>query len=74
MNSVLGTLVKNKAIPDPFYGLENEAITDIADSGRDYYTFWFFTKFQCQRVGHPHPLSLLVEIAIFLVSSFHILF
>jgi mannosylglycoprotein endo-beta-mannosidase len=48
--TVLGTLVKNKAIPDPFYGLENEAITDIADSGRDYYTFWFFTKFQCQRL------------------------
>ncbi|EOA39601.1 hypothetical protein CARUB_v10008228mg [Capsella rubella] len=48
--TVLGTLVKNKAVPDPFYGLENEAITDIADSGRDYYTFWFFTKFQCKRL------------------------
>ncbi|KAL0697481.1 hypothetical protein Bca4012_053603 [Brassica carinata] len=48
--TVLGTLLKNKAIPDPFYGLENETITDIADSGRDYYTFWFFTKFQCKRL------------------------
>ncbi|CAN7134543.1 unnamed protein product [Brassica rapa subsp. narinosa] len=48
--TVLGTLVKNKAIPDPFYGLNNETIIDIADSGRDYYTFWFFTKFQCKRL------------------------
>ncbi|KAL1195384.1 Mannosylglycoprotein endo-beta-mannosidase [Cardamine amara subsp. amara] len=52
--TVLGTLVKNKAVPDPFYGLENEAITDIADSGRDYYTFWFFTRFQCKRLLNQH--------------------
>ncbi|KAG2305466.1 hypothetical protein Bca52824_034117 [Brassica carinata] len=48
--TVLRTLLKNKSIPDPFYGLENETITDIADSGRDYYTFWFFTQFQCKRL------------------------
>ncbi|CAI0551376.1 unnamed protein product [Linum tenue] len=46
--SVLATLVKNKVVPDPFYGLENEAILDIADSGRDYYTYWFFTTFDCK--------------------------
>lgn len=45
--TVLATLVKNKLVPDPFYGLENEAILDIGDSGREYYTFWFFIKFQC---------------------------
>ncbi|KAK2996404.1 hypothetical protein RJ639_026530 [Escallonia herrerae] len=45
--TVLATLVKNKLVPDPFYGLENEAIFDIADSGREYYTFWFFSTFQC---------------------------
>ncbi|MED6220111.1 hypothetical protein PIB30_041737 [Stylosanthes scabra] len=49
--TVLATLVKNKLVPDPFYGLGNEAILDIADSGRDYYTFWFFTTFQCKLVG-----------------------
>ncbi|CAL5380748.1 unnamed protein product [Camellia sinensis] len=43
--SVLATLVKNKVVSDPFYGLENESIIDIADSGREYYTFWFFTTF-----------------------------
>ncbi|KAF5195845.1 mannosylglycoprotein endo-beta-mannosidase, partial [Thalictrum thalictroides] len=52
--SVLGTLLKNKLVPDPFYGLENEAILDIADSGREYYTFWFFTTFQCTVAGNQH--------------------
>ncbi|KAL0357324.1 UNVERIFIED_CONTAM: Mannosylglycoprotein endo-beta-mannosidase [Sesamum calycinum] len=46
--TVLATLLKNKLVPDPFYGLENELIIDIADSGRQYYTFWFFTTFECK--------------------------
>ncbi|XP_026419327.1 mannosylglycoprotein endo-beta-mannosidase isoform X1 [Papaver somniferum] len=52
--TVLGTLLKNKQIPDPFYGLENDAIIDIADSGRDYYTFWFFTTFKCAKSANQH--------------------
>ncbi|XP_008246465.1 PREDICTED: mannosylglycoprotein endo-beta-mannosidase-like [Prunus mume] len=52
--TVLATLVKNKVVPDPFYGLENESIIDIADSGREYYTFWFFTTFQCKLSGTQH--------------------
>ncbi|XP_017229132.1 mannosylglycoprotein endo-beta-mannosidase isoform X1 [Daucus carota subsp. sativus] len=48
--TVLATLLRNKLIPDPFYGLENESIIDIADSGRDYYTFWFFTTFHCKPI------------------------
>ncbi|KAJ0977496.1 hypothetical protein J5N97_012970 [Dioscorea zingiberensis] len=52
--TVLGTLLKNKLVPDPFYGLNNEAILDIADSGREYYTFWFFTTFDCQMSGNQH--------------------
>lgn len=43
--------MKNKVVPDPFYGLQNETIIDIADSGREYYTFWFFTTFQCKLVS-----------------------
>ncbi|XP_057960468.1 mannosylglycoprotein endo-beta-mannosidase isoform X1 [Malania oleifera] len=50
--TVLATLLKNKLVPDPFYGLQNESIIDIADSGRDYYTFWFFTTFQCKLSGN----------------------
>ncbi|KAL5995279.1 hypothetical protein ACLOJK_025337 [Asimina triloba] len=41
-------------VPDPFYGLENETIIDIADSGREYYTFWFFTTFKCTVSGNQH--------------------
>ncbi|XP_031491893.1 mannosylglycoprotein endo-beta-mannosidase [Nymphaea colorata] len=52
--TVLGTLLKNKLVPDPFYGLENEAIIDIADSGREHYTFWFFTTFDCSLTGNQH--------------------
>ncbi|KAF7817896.1 mannosylglycoprotein endo-beta-mannosidase [Senna tora] len=52
--TVLATLVKNKVVPDPFYGLENEAIIDIADAGREYYTFWFFTTFQCDLSANQH--------------------
>ncbi|PON76406.1 Mannosylglycoprotein endo-beta-mannosidase [Parasponia andersonii] len=52
--TVLGTLVKNKVVPDPFYGLENETIIDIAHSGREYYTFWFFTTFQSELSGSQH--------------------
>lgn len=64
-NSVLATLVKNKVVPDPFYGLQNEHIIDIADSGRDYYTFWFFTTFNCKLVRVLIALSYILQIWIF---------
>ncbi|KAG6541986.1 hypothetical protein Mapa_016623 [Marchantia paleacea] len=49
--TVLATLLKNKQIPDPFYGMENENVPDIADAGRDHYTFWFCTSFQTPTAG-----------------------
>ncbi|KAL5701850.1 mannosylglycoprotein endo-beta-mannosidase [Ranunculus cassubicifolius] len=52
--TVLGTLLKNKLVPDPFYGLNNEEIIDIADSGRDYYTFWFYTTFHSTPLAHQY--------------------
>ncbi|KAG2695537.1 hypothetical protein I3843_07G017500 [Carya illinoinensis] len=52
--TILATLVKNKVVPDPFYGLQNETIIDIADSGRESYTFWFFTTFQSKLSGNQH--------------------
>ncbi|PKU61157.1 mannosylglycoprotein endo-beta-mannosidase isoform X1 [Dendrobium catenatum] len=52
--TVLGTLLKNKLVPDPFYGLNNESIVDIADSGREYYTFWFFTTFESKLKGSQY--------------------
>jgi hypothetical protein len=39
--TVLTTLIDNKLMPDPFYGMNNEKIPDIYRVGRDYYTYWF---------------------------------
>jgi mannosylglycoprotein endo-beta-mannosidase len=43
--TVLTTMLNNKLIPDPFYGMNNEKIPDIYDTGRDYYTYWFVNDF-----------------------------
>jgi hypothetical protein len=44
--TVLTTLLNNKLIPDPFYGMNNKLIPDIYFKGRDYYTYWFVTDFK----------------------------
>lgn len=44
--TVLTTQLANKEVPDPFYGMNNEQIPDIYDTGRDYYTYWFVKNFQ----------------------------
>jgi mannosylglycoprotein endo-beta-mannosidase len=44
--SVLTTLLENKLVPDPFYGMNNELIPDIYKVGRDYYTYWFVNDFK----------------------------
>ncbi|WP_245706080.1 glycoside hydrolase family 2 protein [Catalinimonas alkaloidigena] len=43
--TVLTTLLENGKVPDPFYGMNNERIPDIYDTGRDYYTYWFAKDF-----------------------------
>ncbi|MEH6406733.1 MAG: glycosyl hydrolase, partial [Leeuwenhoekiella sp.] len=43
--TVLTTLLDNKKIPDPFYGMNNEKIDDIYDVGREFYTYWFVKNF-----------------------------
>ena len=44
--TVLTTLLINGEVPDPFYGLNNEKIRDIYDTGREYYTYWFVKDFK----------------------------
>lgn len=44
--TVLTTQLENGEIPDPFYGMNNERIPDIYDTGRDYYTYWFAKDFE----------------------------
>ncbi|WP_205508994.1 glycoside hydrolase family 2 protein [Longitalea arenae] len=43
--TVLTTLLNNKKVPDPFYGMNNEKIPDIYTTGRDHYTYWFVKDF-----------------------------
>ncbi|THU41099.1 glycosyl hydrolase [Niastella caeni] len=43
--TVLTTLLDNKKVPDPFYGMNNEKIPDIYRTGRDHYTYWFVKEF-----------------------------
>ena len=49
--TVLTTLLNNKKVPDPFYGMNNELIPDIYKTGRNYYTYWFAKDFKEKTVG-----------------------
>ncbi len=44
--TVLTTMLNNKEIPDPFYGMNNEKIPDIYNIGKNYYTYWFVKDFK----------------------------
>ena len=44
--TVLTTMVHNKLVPDPFYGMNNERIPDIYTTGNQYYTWWFANNFK----------------------------
>lgn len=48
--TVLGSMLENKEVPDPFWGMNNERIPDIYHTGRDYYTYWFAKDF---KEGYP---------------------
>jgi len=45
---VLTTLVNNGRMPDPWYGMNNEQIPDVWSEGRDFYTYWYFTRFSSE--------------------------
>ncbi|MDX9773826.1 MAG: glycoside hydrolase family 2 TIM barrel-domain containing protein [Bacteroidales bacterium] len=46
--TVLTTLVNNGRMPDPWYGMNNEQIPDVWSEGRDFYTYWYFTRFSSE--------------------------
>jgi hypothetical protein len=56
--TVLTTLLNNRLIPDPWYGMNNEQIPDIWDAGRDYYTYWFFTRFSSESLDSTKQVWL----------------
>lgn len=43
--TVLTSLLNNKKVPDPFYGMNNERIVDVYKSGNAHYTYWFAKDF-----------------------------
>ena len=49
--TVLTTLLDNGLVPDPNYGMNNENIPDIYDSGNVYYTYWFVNDFEMDPPG-----------------------
>jgi mannosylglycoprotein endo-beta-mannosidase len=50
--TVLTTLLNNKKVPDPFYGMNNEKIPDVYKTGNDYYTYWFVKDFDERATGN----------------------
>jgi mannosylglycoprotein endo-beta-mannosidase len=48
--TILTTLLHNKQIPDPFFGMNNNLIPDVYDTGRDYYTYWFYNEFHTPEI------------------------
>jgi mannosylglycoprotein endo-beta-mannosidase len=43
--TILTTLLHNNQVPDPFFGLNNNLIPDVYNTGREYYTYWFYNEF-----------------------------
>ncbi|KQN34583.1 glycosyl hydrolase [Pedobacter sp. Leaf41] len=50
--TVLTTLLNNKKVPDPFYGMNNEKIADIYKTGNEHYTYWFVKDFDEKVIGN----------------------
>lgn len=47
--TVLTTMLSNKQVPDPFYGMNNEKIKDIYETGAEHYTYWFVKDFDAKK-------------------------
>lgn len=56
--TVLTTLVNNGLMPDPWYGKNNEQIPDVWSEGRDFYTYWFFTRFSSESLDATRQVWL----------------
>jgi len=56
--TVLTTLLHNKKIPDPFFGMNNTLIPDVYETGRDYYTYWFYNEFEIPELKEGQQIWL----------------
>ncbi|MDE1191987.1 MAG: glycoside hydrolase family 2 TIM barrel-domain containing protein [Arachidicoccus sp.] len=59
--TVLTTLLNNKQIPDPFYGMNNNKIPDIYNIGKAYYTYWFAKDFETKTDENNQQFWLLLR-------------
>ncbi len=56
--TVLTTLLNNKLAPDPFYGMNNNLIPDVFNTGGDQYTYWFVNDFRTKPLKEGRRLTL----------------
>ncbi len=56
--TVLTTLLHNEVFPDPFFGLNNELIPDIYNTGAEFYTFWFRKEFSLPELKEAQQVWL----------------
>jgi hypothetical protein len=56
--TILTTLLHNRQIPDPFFGLNNNLIPDVYNTGREYYTYWFFNEFEIPEINDGQQVWL----------------
>jgi len=56
--TILTTLLHNRQIPDPFYGMNNMLIPDVFETGREYYTYWFYNEFELPEVREGQQVWL----------------
>ena len=56
--TILTTLLHNNQIPDPFFGMNNNLIPDVYNTGREYYTYWFYTEFKTPRINNGQEVWL----------------
>jgi hypothetical protein len=56
--TILTTLVNNGLMPDPWYGMNNQEIPDVYEAGRDYYTYWYFTRFSSESLDSTRQIWL----------------
>jgi hypothetical protein len=54
--TILTTLLHNKQIPDPFFGMNNNLIPDVYETGRDYYTYWFYKEFDLPEINNDQQV------------------
>jgi mannosylglycoprotein endo-beta-mannosidase len=56
--TILTSLLHNNMIPDPFFGMNNNLIPDVYNTGRDYYTYWFFNEFETPAIKEGQQVWL----------------